>query len=384
MPSVTHIGKTTGRRKQNFGMYDMDRLAHCYVIGMTGAGKTSMLESWIVQDIERGHAVILLDPHGDLATRVHTLPQLGGRHIYIDIADPDCPYGFNPVQGVSAPLVPLVVSGMMESLKNLFSDAWGSRMEGVLRAALYAVVEAGDGSIVDILRILVDTDFRQSLAERLTNREVRRYWIDEYPHINPRFRAEMILPIQTKISQLLCDPRLYALFTRRTNVLRFRRMMDKGDAVIINLSKGILGADSAALVGSLMLTAITMATLSRASVAETERRPVFVYLDEAHLLTTATIATMTAELRKYGVGLILAHQETSQFVGEVRRAVLGNVGSVFIFRTGLDDANYFAAKFGLSITPRDLMNLPTRNAYAQILIDGAVTPAFSFETLALQ
>lgn len=384
MPRITKIGRTSGRRVQEFGMYEHDRLSHLYIVGQTGVGKTSLLQSMIEQDIARGHGVILLDPHGDLASRLLKNLKPNQAPIYIDIADPECPYGFNPVQGVNPPLVPLVVAGMMDSMRNLFADAWGSRMEGVLRVALYAVVEAGDGTISDVLRILHDNDYRKALALRLSNQEVRRYWLDEFPDINPRFRAEMILPIQTKISALLCDPRLQALFTRKGNVLRFRKLMDEGKTVIINLSKGKLGADSAGLVGSLMLTAITMAALSRATVAENQRRIVWVYMDEAHLLTTETVAEMVAELRKYGIGLVMANQQTAQFGENVRRAVLGNVGSLIVFRAALDDATYFSKSFGYDLLPRDFLNLATRNAYAKILVDGEPTRPFSMTTLPVE
>jgi len=194
-------------------------------------------------------------------------------------------------------------------------------------------------------------------------------------------RAEMSLPIQTKISAILCDPRLQQLLTRKWNVLRFRTLMDEQRVTVINLAKGRLGVDSSSLIGSLMLTAITMAALSRAGVAENQRKTVMVYLDEAHLLTTATIAEMVTELRKYGVGLCLAHQVTTQFGRDVRETVLGTVGSVITFRLGLEDAKYFAARFGSPITPQDLLNLPARNAYAQLLVNGEVTPVFSFKTL---
>ena len=383
MSRLTYLGKTTGRRRYVFGMRDADRLLHSYVIGATGSGKTSLLESMATQDVARGHGVIVLDPHGDLARRLVRKPDMLRKLIHIDVADPNCSYGFNPVQGVIPALVPLVVSGMMDSLKSLFSDAWGTRMEGVLRAALYAIVEAGNGTLPDVLRILHDSEYRRDVTERITNEEVKRYWRYEFPSIHPRLRAEMILPIQTKISALLCDPRLQALFTRTQNVLRFRKLMDEQKTVIIDLSKGRLGVDSASLIGSLMLTAITMAALSRANVAETQRPLVMVYLDECHLLTTETVAEMVSELRKYGIGLVLAHQVTTQFGGEVRRIVLGTVGSVFVFRTGLEDAEYFAAKLGKPITARDLMNLPARNAYAQMLVDGTLANTFSFETLPL-
>jgi hypothetical protein len=280
-------------------------------------------------------------------------------------------------------LVPLVVSGLMEALKTLFADAWGTRMEGILRAALYAIVEAGEGTLPDVLRILHDESFRKELVARLKNEEIKRYWTAEFPSINPRLRGEMILPVQTKISALLCDPRLHALFTRKDNVIRFRKLMDEQQVVIVNLSKGRLGTDSASLVGSMMLTAIAMAGLSRASVASAHRPINFVSIDECHLFGVNTMLEMAAELRKYGVGLTLAHQSTTQLGSVAREAILGIVGNMAVFRVGVDDAGYFMKKFGGHISMNDLLNLPARNAFASILIDGEPTRAFSMKTLAL-
>lgn len=362
-------------------MHDADRLTHTYIIGATGSGKTCLLESMIQDDAARGLGVIVLDPHGDLADRLNKRYETSANFRYIDIADPACDVGFNPVRGVKAEFVPLVVSGMIDSLRKLFEDAWGTRMEGLLRAALYAIVEAGDGTLADINRILYDKDYRTELVDRISNQQIKSYWRYEFPAINPRMRSEMALPIQTKIAAILCDPRLQALLTRKHNVLRFRQLMDEQRLVVVNLSKGRLGVDSASLVGSLMLTAITMAALSRATVAEDQRPRVMVYLDEAHLLTTSTIAEMVSELRKYGVGLVIAHQATTQMDRGVRETILGTVGSVITFRAGLDDASYFAARFGNPITAIDIVNLPVRNAYAQLLVNGELTPPFSFQTL---
>lgn len=362
-------------------MHDADRLSHTYVIGATGSGKTCLLESMIQDDAARGLGVIVLDPHGDLADRLNKRYETNANFRYIDIADPACDVGFNPVRGVKAEFVPLVVSGMIDSLRKLFDDAWGTRMEGLLRAALYAIVEAGDATLTDINRILYDKDYRTELLDRISNQQIKSYWRYEFPVINPRMRSEMALPIQTKIAAILCDPRLQSLLTRKHNVLRFRQLMDEQRLVVVNLSKGRLGVDSASLVGSLMLTAITMAALSRATVAENQRPRVMVYLDEAHLLTTSTIAEMVSELRKYSVGLVIAHQATTQMDRVVRETILGTVGSVITFRAGLDDANYFASRFGKPITAHDIVNLPARNAYAQLLVNGELTPPFSFQTL---
>lgn len=366
-----------------FGIKESDRLFHLYVIGKTGTGKSTLLETLAQQDIQHGHGVCLIDPHGDLAERLvaHIPENRKGDLVYFDAADINQPYGYNPLRRVRRDKVPLAVSGILEAFKKLWDEAWGVRMEHVFRNTLYALIEYGDATLHDILRMLTDTGFQRTVLKKVANVQVREFWEEEFPHYNPRYRQEMIAPIQNKVGAFLADPRLYRIFTEPPIDLRFRRIMDSGKILIVNLAKGRLGDDSTNLLGALLVTTLNLAAFSRSEIPEDERRPFYLYLDEFQNFTTLSVANTVSELRKFKLGLVLAHQHLHQLEPEVMHAVLGNVGTLITFRMGPEDARILAREFEPVFSYGDLMNLPNHNIYLKLMIDGAPSQAFSAKTL---
>ena len=381
---ISYFGVTNGRPPpRRFGIKQKDRLAHLYAIGRTGTGKTTLLETLALQDIRGGRGLAVIDPHGDLAERLSRevpasrLDDL----VYFDVADEKQPYGYNPLRRIRLDKVPLAASGLLEAFKKLWGDAWGVRMEHVLRNALYALLEYGDATLVDILRLLTDKPFRVRVLARVTNPQVLDFWKREFPQYNPRYRQEAIAPIQNKVSAFLVDPRLHRLLTKPQIDLHIRRMMDEGKILIVNLSKGRLGEDTANLLGALLISTISLAAFSRAEVPEDERRVFFLYVDEFQNFTTLSVANMVSELRKYKVGLILANQHLHQLDPDVRQAVLANVGTLVVFRVGPEDAPLFAREFAPTFTTEGLVNLPFHDFYVRLMIDGVPSRPFSGTTL---
>lgn len=366
-----------------FGIKNDDRMFHLYVIGKTGTGKSTLMETLARQDIELGHGVCVIDPHGDLAERLvtHIPKERESDLIYLDAADINQPYGYNPLRRVRKDKVPLAVSGLMEALKKLFDDAWGVRMEHVLRNTLYALIECGDATLPDILRMITDTSFQRSVVKKITNVQVRKFWEHEFKDYNPRYRQEMIAPIQNKVGAFLADPRLYRIFTNPPVDLRFRHIMDSGKILIVNLAKGRLGDDSANLLGALLVTTLNLAAFSRSELPESERRPFYVYLDEFQNFTTLSVANTVSELRKFKLGLVLANQHLHQLEPDVMHAVLGNVGTLITFRVGPEDARMLAREFAPVFSADDLVNLPNHDIYLKLVIDGAPGRPFSATTL---
>lgn len=376
------IGQTNARsRTQPFGLKHEDRFFHLYVIGQTGTGKSSLLENLILQDMLVGHGLAVIDPHGDLASRLMAqLPDhLRSRVHYLDTPRLEQGLGYNPLRGVRADKVPLAASGLMEAFKKLWSDAWGQRMEHILRNTLYALLEYGEATLPDILRMMAEPSFRASVLKRVQNVQVRHFWLSEFPHYNPRYRQESMAPIQNKVGALLADPHLYRIFVKPERELSFRKIMDQGEILIVNLSKGELGEDSANLLGAILVTTIGLAALSRAD--SNIRRPFFLYVDEFQSFTTLSVANMVSELRKYGVGLILAHQHLFQLEPEVRHAVLGNVGSLVMFRSGVEDAHIMAREVAPWFAWEDIIQLPNHDIYCKLMIDGAPSRSFSATTI---
>lgn len=387
MPSnmnISYFAMTNGRLPQRLiGIKQHDRLSHMYVIGRTGTGKSTLLESLALQDIRLGRGLAVIDPHGDLAERlVHQLPlSRQGDLIYLNAGDPTQPYGYNPLRKIHPSKVPLAASGLLEAFKKLWDDAWGVRMEHIFRNALYALLEYQEATLPDVLRLITDKTFQAEVLKRVRNSQVEKFWKEEFPKYNPRYRQESIAPIQNKIGAFLADPRLYRILTTPPIDLHIRQIMDDEKIFIVNLAKGRLGDDSANLLGALLVSTVSLAAFSRAEIVESKRRKFFLYIDEFQNFTTLSVANMVSELRKYKVGLILAHQHLHQLEPDVRHAVLANVGTLVAFRLGPEDAPLFARELAPVFNIEDLVNLPNHDIVLKLMIDGATSRPFSGTSL---
>jgi len=377
---ISYFARTNFRnRGRLFGIKQTDRLSHVYMIGKTGVGKSTLIETLARQDLEAGRGLALVDPHGDLVEHiVACLPSdEKDRVIYLNAPDPTQPYGYNPLRRVRDDKIPLAVSGLLETLKKMWPDAWGVRMEHVLRNSLYTLLERDDATLPDILRLFSDDDFRKEVVRDIRNEVVRRFWISEFNEYPARLRAEACAPIQNKLGALLSDPTLYRILVEPKVDLRFRSLMDEGKVLLVNVAKGRLGEDSAFLLGSLLVSTLGLAAFSRAEVGPERRRPFYVFLDEFHNFTTLMLANMMSELRKYGVGLTLANQHMHQLESDIRHAVLGNAGTLISFRVGPDDASILAKEFQPEFSVLDLLSLPNRSIYLKLMIDGVPSAPFS-------
>ena len=382
MEDISYFGNTSGRlTHRRFGIKQDDRLFHVHVIGKTGTGKTTFLETLLKQDIDAGRGVALIDPHGDLALRIREYAKRRNDVIYIDAADPDAPVGYNPLRRVVPKYIPLAASGLMEVFKKRFADAWGVRMEHVLRNAIYAIYETGGGTLPDILRLLSDKDYRKDVASRIENETVRKFWQSEFPNYSDRYRVDSSGPIQNKIGAFLADPRMQKLICEPGIDLSLRKVIDSGQVLIINLAKGVVGEDSASLLGAMLVTGISLAALSRANILEEERRTYYLYVDEFHAFTTLAVADMISELRKYRLGLVMAHQHLHQLEDDVMHAVIGNAGTLLSFRVGAEDASLLSKEFMDVVTTEDLIGLANYSVFLKLMIDGTPCRPFKAETV---
>ena len=381
---ITRLARLNFRdNRRPFGIRRADRRAHLYVIGKTGTGKSTLLETLIRQDIEAGVGLALLDPHGDLVERVlATIPASRQRDLtYFDVPDATRPLGFNPLERVAPTKRALAASGLLEVFKKIWAESWGPRLEHILRNALLALLDQPEATLADVLRLLADRDFRQRVSERVANAAVRDFWLREFETYPRNFRAEAVAPIQNKVGAFLTHPVLQRIVTQTKSAFDLRRVMDEGQLLVVNLAKGKIGEDAAALLGAMLVSRIGLTALSRAEVPEAERRDFYVYLDEFHSFTTLSLANMLSELRKYRVNLVLAHQYLSQLDLQVRDAILGNVGTMIAFRLGLADAEILEKEFAPEVGALDLVNLPNYQIYLKLMIDGTVSRPFSAETV---
>lgn len=380
---VTRIGMTKFRSdRRRFGIKAADRLFHVYIIGKTGTGKSTLLESMACQDLAAGRGFALLDPHGDLVERVVNAAPAAARDslIYLNVPDALQPYGYNPLRHVRDEYIPLAASGLLETFRKIWPEAWGVRMEHVLRNVLYTLLEQPAATLADVPRLLADKDYRNGITRGIRNPVVRAFWKDEYEQYSPRYRADSIAPIQNKVGAFLADPKLHRILTAGDD-LHVRRMMDDGQVLLVNLARGHLGEDTSSLLGALLLTTIGLAAFSRSQMPEAMRRPFYIYVDEFQSFATDFLATMLSELRKYRVGLTLAHQHLQQLNPETRGAVFGNVGTLISFRIGPEDAVHVAREFEPKFRPEDLIALSNYDMYLKLMIDGAPCKPFSATAL---
>jgi hypothetical protein len=382
--NITIFAQTNFRNQPvTFGIKRADRRAHLYILGKTGTGKSTLLESLMLDDLKKGFGFALLDPHGDLVKKVKAQIPWSRRDDVIDFDVPDKqqPYGFNPLANVPVDKRPLACSGLIQVFKHLWNDSWGPRLEYILRNCLLSLLDYPDSTLADILKLLSDRDFRKNVIPHIQNKQIKDFWIKEYDKYPERFRVEAISPIQNKVGAFLSHPLLQKILTNPEKPLSLRKIMDEGKILLVNLAKGSIGEDTSNLLGSLLISRFDLAALSRANIPEDDRRDYTLYLDEFHNFTTNSLVLMLSELRKYKLSLVLAHQYLTQLEPNIRDAILGNVGTVIIFRIGANDAEIFAQEFAPEFKQSDFTNLPNYHIYLKMMINGKISSPFSAVTL---
>lgn len=387
---ITVVGETNFRNvRRAFGIKRDDRRRHLYAIGKTGSGKTTALQSMAIQDIQQGEGLAVVDPHGDFAFTMldYVPPDRINDVIYFDPSDAEFPFAFNVLETV-LPEDPrfaqeknLVSSGLVGVFKKLWADSWGPRLEYILRNVILALLDSPGNTLLGIMRILVDKEFRKQIVDQIRDPVVKSFWVDEFAQYNERFRSEAISPIQNKVGQFLSSSTIRNIVGQPTSTIDLREIMDEGKVFIMNLSKGQIGEDNAALLGAMMITKIQLAAMDRARFAEEERRDFYLYVDEFQNFATESFATILSEARKYRLNIVMAHQYIAQLSEEVRDAVFGNVGTMVCFRVGAYDAEYLEREFAPYFTETDLVNLDKYNAYIKLMVDGTASKPFSMTTI---
>lgn len=386
---LTVLGEAVFRgHRTQFGIRPDDRRRHVYVIGKTGMGKSTLLENMVFSDIHAGKGLAVIDPHGDLVEAcLRFIPKERTNDVILfDPADREYPLAFNMLDCANKEQQSLVVSGLMSVFKKLWPDAFSGRMEYILRNALLALTEAENNSMLGITRMFSDDAFRAKVLEKVHDHLVLSFWQDEYMSWSDKYRTEAIAAIQNKIGQLLSVPLIRNIVGQVTSTLDVRHAMDTGKIILVNLSKGKLGEDNAAFLGSMLVTKFQLDAMSRADIPEKERRDFYLYVDEFQNFATESFATILSEARKYRLNLTMAHQYVNQLlIGDkstaLRDAVFGNVGSMVVFQVGSDDAEPLSLQFEEMVLPKDILSLPKYHAYMRLMIAGIPSKPFSVHTL---
>lgn len=385
---ITLIGETDFRnQKRKFGIKELDRQRHIYVIGKTGTGKTTLLENMAKQDIQAGRGLAIVDPHGEFAEKmIDFVPSSRVNDvIYFNPADLDFPIAFNVMEKVDLEHRHLVASGLVGVFKKIWAESWGPRLEYVLRNAVLALLEYPGSTLLGIMRLLVDKEYRAKVMEKVKDPVVKSFWVDEFSKYKGNFEVEAISPIQNKVGQFLSNPMIRNIVGQTKSTIDPRKAMDEGKIIILNLSKGLIGEDASALLGAMMITKLQLAAMSRVDTPEHERKEFYLYVDEFQNFATDSFANILSEARKYRLGLILAHQYIGQLITDtgtkVKDAVFGNVGTMIVFRVGAEDAEFLEKEFSPEFMAPDLVGLGFAQIYLKLMIDGFSSRPFSATTL---
>ncbi len=358
-----------------------DRLRHSHVVGASGTGKSTLLVSMMLDDIDKGHGVAVLDPHGDLVDELLTrLPESRLDDVVLfDPSDPEYVVGWN-ILGANTELEKELLASDLTATFARLSTSWGDQMSTVLSNAVLAFLNSSRGGTVqDLRRFLVDGKFRGEFLETVTDEYISEYWTQDFKLIEKRNPQA---PILTRLNTFLRNKLVRDVVTLKEKHVDFREVMDRKRIFLARLSQGAIGEENASLLGNLLVSKIHQVTLSRQDVAREEREPYFLYLDEFHEMATASMATMFSGVRKYGLALTVAHQDLYQLhqtLPQVERAVLSNSHTRICFRVGDDDAKKLADGFS-DFDAKSLTDLGIGQAIVRV---GRRTGDFNLKTFDL-
>ena len=389
MSQITILGETNFRNQnKKFGIKIDDRRRHVYIMGKTGVGKSTLLENMIIDDIHAGHGVAFLDPHGESAEKIlDYIPENRVDDvIYVDPSDMAYPIAFNPLEQVSTEFRHLVASGIMGVFKKIWVDAWSARMEYIMNNTLLALLEYPGTTLLGIMRMLNDANYRKVIVSNLKDPVVKSFWVNEFARYSQKFETEATAAIQNKVGQFVSNPLVRNILGQAKSSIDIRKVMDGQKIMIFNLSKGKMGEGNSALLGAMIITKIQLAAMSRVDMPESARKDFYLYVDEFQNFATESFATILSEARKYRLSLTVANQYLDQLDEQgkttVRAAIFGNVGTMLIFRVGAEDGEFLEKEFLPEFTGADMTNLAKYNIYIKMMIDGLTSRPFSAHTLA--
>lgn len=386
------IGKSVFRNETNpVRVTDEDRRRHVYVVGQTGTGKSSLLINMVADDIKKGKGVAVVDPHGDLIDSILTLvpPERQRDVIVFDPGDISKPLGLNMLEyDASRPEEKTFIVNEMQSIFNkLFSsETMGPMFEQYMRNALLLLMEDmanSPSTLTEVPRVFTDPEWRRQKLSRALNPTVIDFWEKEAVKAGGEASLANITPyVTSKFNNFLANDYVRPIIGQVRSSFNFRRVMDDGKILLVNLSKGRIGDINAGLLGMIVVGKLLMAALSRVDLPQEQRRDFNLYIDEFQNFTTDSIATILSEARKYRLNLVIAHQFIAQLQEKIRDAVFGNVGSMVVFRVGADDAEFLVKQFEPTFTKNDLINIDNFNACVKLLIQGQTTKPFNLRTIA--
>lgn len=388
-PQITYFARTEFRgQRKLFGIRQEDRRRHIYIIGKTGVGKTTLITRMISEDIYMGNGLMFVDFHGDAAKAVTRLLRGTGRKAII----------FDPAKALrdKTPLVPfnplklpedvgdqtryLVASNLSEMMKKVWSDSWGPRLEDLLKHCVMALLERPNSTLDNIATMLSDWRFMDSVLKDVHNPDVKEFFDKQFREYGREFKSEVVSPVLNKVRGFTMS-KLMRDITCTPKSFNLRRIMDNGDIVVVNLSKGLVGTDNAKLLAAMLVSSCMSNALARAEEEERDRKDFHLYIDEVQNLATMALIDIMPEARKYHLCLTLSHQYLGQMDERIERAILENAGTLITFAVGPETAERLEPYFTPEFNREDLQNLGFAEIYIRLMIDGGTSRPFSARTL---
>ena len=364
---------------------DDDRRRHMYVIGKTGTGKSQLLEELVMQDINAGKGVAVIDPHGDLITGIMSRIPVSRAEdvIYFDPSDTERPMGLNMLEAVTEEQKHFVVTSIVGLMYKLYdpmkTGIIGPRFEHAIRNAMLTVMCEPGNTFVEVVRILTDAAFVQELLPKVSDPIIRRYWTDQIAQTADFHKSEVLDYIVSKFGRFVTNKLMRNIIGQSKSSFDFRKVMDEGKILLVNLAKGKLGEENSNFLGLILVPRILIAAMSRQEMPEKDRRDFYLYVDEFQNFATPDFAQILSEARKYRLNLVVANQFIGQMEEEVKNAVFGNVGSLIAFRVGVTDANYLQHEFQPTFSETDLINIDKFNAYIKTIVHNEPVKPFSID-----
>ena len=383
---ATFFGETNFRgTKTTFGIRRDDRRRHLYIVGKSGSGKSKLLETLIIDDIKSGQGVCVMDPHGDLIQDIlqYIPEEKKADVIYFNIGDMDWPIAFNPLENVSLDMKQQVTQGLIEVFEKFFGGDWSPKIEHVFRYTTLAMLDYPDSTIVGMMKMLTNRKFRQKVIPEIKDSVVKHFWANEFSSWSEKFDNEAILPLVNKLGQFLSNHLIRNIVAQPSNKFSFDDIMNQKKVLLIELSKGRLGEENAALLGAMMITKIYQTAMARAKLSEHDRKDFYLYIDEFQNFATETFENILSESRKYRLLLTISHQYLAQVPADIKSTVFGNIGSIIAMRVGADDGAYLANEFTPIFGTEDFINLGVREMLIKMSIEGQTTQPFSATTTSI-
>ncbi|WP_425417627.1 type IV secretory system conjugative DNA transfer family protein [Oricola indica] len=338
------------------------RFSHAWVIGKTGVGKSTALIRWALDDICAGDGIAFFDPHGDTAEEIIARIPRRRRGDVIWFNPAEIPVGFNIFDTIPEERKAFVASSVVDSFKSVwgYEDLATPALEQFLFNGARAMMDVPDGTLFGLKFLLTSSHYRHRVVSHVRDAVIADFWRRDFEeHMPEREQRERTLSTLNKIGALIADPAIRNCIAQPNSKLDFARILAEGKILIVSLPQGRLGVEKSALIGSLLLSQLQLAALSR----QGERRPFHVYVDECHHFAAGTLSEMLSGIRKFGVSLTLSHQYLGQLSRKLKSALMGTAGTTIVFRIGVEDAAVLEPEFRLTNSDLSLCELPPFEIY---------------------